>query len=113
MNPLLDPAFRYYAIASAIVALQLVAIALWTGTVRVRRKQYINPEDAALNKAKQADDDHDDVLRVKRAHMNLMESAIPFFAVGALYAATGASKTGAMAYFGTFVVARLLHTVFY
>jgi len=113
MNPLSDPAFRYYAIASAIVALQLIALALWTGTVRVGRKQYVNPEDAALNKAKQADDDHPDVLRVKRAHVNLMESAIPFFVVGALYTATGGSKTGAMAYFGTFVVARLLHTLFY
>ncbi len=113
MNPLLDPAFRYYALAASVVALHLIALALWTGTVRVRNKQWVNPEDAKMNKGTQVESDHPDVLRVKRAHMNLMESAIPFFAVGFLYAATGATAFGAKAYFGTFVGVRILHTIFY
>jgi uncharacterized MAPEG superfamily protein len=49
----------------------------------------------------------------ERAHANALESAVPFFAVGALYATVGQSKTAALAYFGSFVVARLLHSVVY
>ncbi len=105
--------FRYYAVASAVVALQLVALALWTGTVRALRKGFVNPEDAKAFKGEQLEAEHPDVARTKRAHQNALENAIPFFVVGALYAATGASKTGAAAYFGTFTVARLLHSVFY
>ena len=112
-NPDAAAAFNYFALASAIVAIHLFVLAGITGYVRAKRKQFVNPEDAALNKAEKVDDDHPDVLRVKRAHMNLMESAIPFFGVAGLYVMTGATKTGAMAYFGTFVVARVLHTIFY
>jgi glutathione S-transferase len=104
---------RLYLLASTIVAVHLFLLALWTGTVRVMRKQYVNPEDAKLNKTERSETDHEDVLRVKRAHQNLMESAIPFFAIGFAYAMTGATKTGALAYYGTFIGARVLHTFFY
>ncbi len=106
-------AMKVYAITATIVALHLIALAFWTGTVRVMRKTYVNPEDAKLNKTKEAEADHPDVQRVKRAHTNLLENAIPFFAVGFLYAMTEPSVLGAQAYFWTFVGARLLHTVFY
>jgi uncharacterized MAPEG superfamily protein len=106
-------AARLYLLFSTIVALHLIALALWTGTVRVRNKKWANPEDAKFNKGELVDQDHPDVLRVKRAHVNLMESAIPFFAIGFAYAMTGATKTGALAYYGTFVGVRVLHTFFY
>ncbi len=110
----MEPAFRYYALAATVVALHLVLLSNYTGFTRLRRKQFINPEDAArFTKGPPAADDHPDVLRVKRAHQNLVENAIPFFVVGALYAATGATATGAKAYFGVFVAARVLHTVAY
>lgn len=108
-----NPALKLYALVAAISSLHLILLALWTGTVRVRAKQWVNPEDAALNKGEQKDQDHPDVQRVKRAHQNALENAIPFFALGLLYALSGASKTGAQAYFFTFLGARLLHTVFY
>jgi uncharacterized MAPEG superfamily protein len=114
MSPLLDnPALRYYAIASTVLALHLIALALWTGTVRAKKKQFVNPEDAVLNKGENTSKDHADVERVKRAHSNAIENAIPFFVVGGLFAVNGASATGAMVYFGAFVAARLLHTLFY
>jgi glutathione S-transferase len=113
MTPITDPSLRWYALAASAVAVHLFTLAGITGYVRATRKTFINPEDAALNKGKQADDDHPDVQRVKRAHINLMESAIPFFAIGWLYVVTGASDTGAKAYFGTFVGARILHSIFY
>ena len=112
MSAFSNVAVQYYAIASSILALHLIGLALWTGTVRVRAKQYVNPEDARLNKADSVDVDHPAVARVKRAHQNAIENAIPFFVVGALYSMI-ASKTGALVYFGTFVAVRLLHTVFY
>jgi glutathione S-transferase len=108
-----NPAFSVYAIATAIVALHLIALAGYTGRVRSRHKQYANPEDAGFFKVAAAEGDHEDVLRVKRAHANALENAVPFFAIGALYAATGPSRNAALAYFGTFVAARVLHSVFY
>lgn len=114
METLLEnDAFLLYAVCSAIVALQLLALALWTGTVRVMRKKWVNPEDARFNKGENVEVDHPDVARVKRAHTNLLENAVPFFVVGLLYVLTGADEAGAQAYFFTFTGARLLHTVFY
>ncbi len=106
-------ALHVYALCATIVAVQLVLLAFWTGTVRVRRRVFVNPEDAALNKTEKADDDHPDVQRVRRAHANLLENAVPFFVVGFLYVLSGPSKLGAQVYLGTFTVARLLHTIFY
>jgi uncharacterized MAPEG superfamily protein len=108
-----NPAASLYFIAATVLALHMIALALWTGTVRVRAKQYVNPEDAKLNKADQVEGDHPDVARVKRAHGNAIENALPFFVVGAAYAATGPSKSAALVYFGTFVGVRVLHSVFY
>jgi uncharacterized MAPEG superfamily protein len=114
MNILLDnPAFRTYVICATILAVHLILLAGWTGTVRATRKAFVNPEDARLNKGTEVDSDHPDVRRAGRAHMNALENAVPFFIVGLLYVLTGATKTGAMAYFGTFTAARLLHSIFY
>jgi uncharacterized MAPEG superfamily protein len=101
------------ALTTAILALHLIALALWTGTVRAMRKAFVNPEDAEQLKGKQVEVDHPDVQRVKRAHQNALENFVPFLAVGWLYAATGPSKSAALAYFGTFAGARILHSIFY
>jgi prostaglandin-E synthase 1 len=113
MLSLTNPAFAPYAIAAGILGAHLILLAFWTGTVRAMKKQFVNPEDAKLNKADASEVEHPDVLRTKRAHQNALENAVPFFAVGALYVATGASVTGAKAYCFTFLAARLLHSVFY
>jgi uncharacterized MAPEG superfamily protein len=114
MQPFLDnPALKVYAIAAAVVAVQLILLALWTGTVRAMRKTWVNPEDATLNKGAQADVDHPDVQRVKRAHQNLLENAVPFFVLGLLYALTNPSAGAAQIYFFVFVGARVLHSIFY
>jgi glutathione S-transferase len=107
------PGLAAYAIASTTIALQLVALALWTGRVRVQKNRWVNPEDAKAAKGEQVDEEDDDVARVKRAHVNLLENAVPFFVVGALFVATAPSRTASIAYFGTFVGARILHSIFY
>ncbi|MFO0550756.1 MAG: MAPEG family protein [Polyangiaceae bacterium] len=104
---------KVYALAATIVGLHMLLLALWTGTVRTQRKVFVNPEDAKLSNGTAADADHPDVLRVKRAHQNLLENAIPFFGIGLLFALTNPSVTSARAYCFTFVGARVLHTIFY
>jgi len=112
-NLLDNPALKLYALAVAILAIQLLLIAFWTGTVRAMNKTWVNPEDAALNKGTQADVDHPAVQRVKRAHQNALENAVPFVAVGGLYALTNPGMTMAQILFFGFVGVRVLHTVFY
>jgi uncharacterized MAPEG superfamily protein len=109
----MQPALQLLALFSAILGLHLLALALWTGTVRAMKKKFVNPEDVALNKGTQVEAEHPDVARVKRAHQNALENAVPFFAIAYFYAATGPSKSGALIYFGTFTAARILHSVFY
>ena len=109
----MDPAFKTYALVSALLVIHLLVLAGWTGTVRALRKKFVNPEDAKLNKAEQVDTEHSDVERTKRAHANAIENAVPFFAIGALYAATKPSMMGVQAYFFTFLAMRVLHSVFY
>lgn len=106
-------ALSLYAIAATFVAFHLIGLALYTGRVRLEHKQFVNAEDARFNKGEVAEKEHDDVVRVKKAHANLLENALPFFVVGALYAATAPSRTGALAYFGTFVGARVIHSIVY
>jgi uncharacterized MAPEG superfamily protein len=108
-----DPILSLYALVATLVSLHLVALALYTGRVRALHKVFVNTEDAAAFKGKETEAEHPDVLRVKRAHMNALESAVPFLAVGLLYALSGPSKVGAQAYFFTYLGARVLHTVFY
>jgi uncharacterized MAPEG superfamily protein len=108
-----NPAFRIYGLCGAIVCVHLLVLAGWTGYVRASRKTFVNPEDARLNKAKEADFDHPDVRRVQRCHMNALENAVPFLVLGLLYVIVGATKTGAQAYFFTYTGARVLHSIFY
>jgi uncharacterized MAPEG superfamily protein len=108
-----NPAVQLYAVVSTLVAVHVMLLAGWTGAVRTRRKLFVNPEDAAFFKGNLGEAEHPDVLRVKRAHLNALENAVPFFAVGLAYALTGPTRVGAYAYFFTFLAARVLHSVSY
>ncbi len=110
---LANPAFKTYVLAATFVGLHLVLLALWTGTVRAIRKVFVWPEDARLNKGETSPTEHPDVLRVQRAHANLIENALPFLMIGLAYVATGASECGAQILLYGFVAARVLHSVFY
>jgi uncharacterized MAPEG superfamily protein len=108
-----DPILSLYALVATLVSLHVVLLGQWTAAVRVRNKTYVNAEDATAFKGAPADMDHAAVLRVKRAHQNALENAVPFLAIGFFYALSGPSKVGAQAYFFTFLAARVLHSVFY
>jgi uncharacterized MAPEG superfamily protein len=108
-----NPAFLPYALASSILSLQILVLALLTGLARLRGGIWVNPEDAEAFKGEKVAADHPDVVRANRSHMNTLENAVPFFVVGWLYVLTGATRTGATTYFATFVAARILHSIAY
>lgn len=114
MNAFHDPVLSSYTLAVVVVSATLLALGFLTAKRRAERKIVINPEDVVVNAgALVADLEHPDVLRLKRAHLNLMESAIPFFALGFLYTLTAPNSTLARALFLVFPLARVLHAVFY
>ncbi len=108
-----NPAFRTYGLCAAIVCVHLLVLAGLTGYTRARRKTFVNPEDARLNKGTEAEHDHPDVRRTLRCHMNALENAVPFLSLGLLYVIVGATPTGAQAYFFTYTGSRVVHSIFY
>ena len=106
-------AFNVYLICVVALTFNLLFLAGWTGVRRSQAKTFVNPEDAKALKGTLAEREVDTVERVQAAHRNALEN-IPIFAIlGLLYVMTGASKTGALAYFVTFTVARWLHSIMY
>ena len=109
-----QPAFSLYALCSAILVVSLYAIGFWTAKVRAERKAIVNHEDVKVNSgATIVDVEHPDVQRLKRAHMNALENAVPFFVIGFIYSQTSPSLPVARALFFGFVTIRVLHAIFY
>lgn len=109
-----DPVLAAYALSAAAVVIILYALGFETARIRAARKVVVNPEDAGINGgAAVAEVEHADVLRIKRAHLNSLENAVPFLAIGLLYTMTAPGPTTARVVFGVFVLARLLHAAFY
>lgn len=110
----LAPVLQLYALSSAIVILTMYGLGVLTAKKRAEKKVVINPEDVKVNSgAKVSDEEHPEVLRVKRAHLNAMENALPFFVIGFLYALTEPSVLMAKVLFFTFIGVRLFHAAFY
>lgn len=108
------PVFQAYALSVGIIVLTLYGLGFMTAKTRAERKLVVNPEDAAINGGAQVGEaEHPDVLRIKRAHLNLIENALPFFAIGFLYTLTSPGEIVAYVVFGLFVAARLFHAFFY
>lgn len=110
-----NPAFPVFAICSAILVVKMMFVGHYTAMVRVRRKAYLNPEDA--RQFSRIDEtvitEHPDVERGLRAHRNDLESTLPFLAIGLIYLLLGASPGLAMGLFIGFTLFRCLFSVFY
>lgn len=114
MTAFADPVFQAYSLAVLVVSLTLYGLGFVTAKRRAERKVVLNAEDVSVNAGSTVGDvEHPDVLRIKRAHLNLLEGAVPFFIIGLLYTFTGPSLALARALFGIFTVSRLLHAFFY
>jgi len=116
MEPFLgDPAFRTFAICSAILVLKMLGVSFYTATQRRTSGGYTNPEDTAF-----ADEgviasevENPAVARALRLHRNDMENIPLFFAIGLIYVLLGASAFGAAVYFWSFTISRVLHSFAY
>lgn len=104
--------FQLYVFAAAFTVIKLVLIAFATIAARTTTKTTTLPEDEKFgNKVLEAE--LDNVSRIQRVHRNALENEMLFLAIGLIYALSGASVRGAAIYFGVFVGARLLHSVFF
>jgi prostaglandin-E synthase 1 len=109
-----NPAFAPYAVSAALLCLNLYGLWLWSGLVRNRTRTLRNPEDIHLLSGRTiVEHDPPEVERVLRAHANSMANVLPFLVLGFLYVLLGAGRTGALAYFGVFTLARYVYSVAY
>jgi glutathione S-transferase len=111
--PFTTLAWRLWALSVLALALKMLVLAALTSRQRLAKRVFASPEDyTAQNLAAKAERDAD-VERYRRAHRNDLENILPFFVVGAIYAATGPSALGAWLCLPGFALARVLHTIFY
>ena len=113
MAPAAIPAFRLYGIVAILLVLKILAVANYTSYLRIRRRVNATPEDYALQGLAARGTVDPDIERVRRAHQNDLENILPFLIIGLVFALTGPSIVPAAIYFIGFLVARVLHSVFY
>ena len=107
-----DATVRLYALCAAVLVLKMAFTGSATGIVRFLRGAYITPEDYAfMGKTPAAPDEA--VERLRRVHLNDLESILPYLIIGFLYALSGPSYAVAATLFVLFTLARLLHTATY
>lgn len=114
MNDLLaDPAFRTYAVCSAILAIKMLLTGNYTTLQRMRNKAFVNPEDASSFGGTPSEQEHPAVAHALRIQRNDLENVPLFWAIGLVFVLSGASATAAWWYCWTFTIARLVHWVAY
>jgi uncharacterized MAPEG superfamily protein len=106
-------AWKLWGLSVLALALKMLVLASLTSRQRLRKKVFASPEDYATQGIAAKGERDADVERYRRAHRNDLENILPFFVVGAIYAATGPSALGAWLCLPGFALARVLHTVFY
>ncbi|XP_044271499.1 microsomal glutathione S-transferase 1-like [Tribolium madens] len=106
-----NPVFCSYLISSCFLVVKMILLAFFTGYKRAVHKAYLSPEDADFNKGQVKT--HDEVERIRRAHLNDLENIPIFWTSAFAYLWTKPSITVAcFLYFG-FVVIRTFHTIVY
>ncbi len=108
-----QPAFVAYAIASLILALNLLFLWNYSGAVRGKTKTTLNEEDARQFGTTLVPTDPPQVARVVRAYANAEAATVPFLVLGLVYVLAGGGGTSATIIFSVFTLARVLHTVAY
>jgi prostaglandin-E synthase 1 len=110
-----NPVSTVFAVCAALLCLKMIAVGHYTGFTRIRRRVYLNPEDAqTFSQIEEfASVEHPDVERGLRAHRNDLESTLPFLAIGLVYVLTGPPALLAQLLLITFTVLRCLFSFFY
>ena len=109
-----DPILQSYAIACVLLVATMYFLAFRTVSLRTARERVVNHEDVNVYSGSTVvETDDPDVQRVKRAHTNLLENAVPFFTLGLLYTQTAPSLMMARGLFFSLAGLRVLHAAFY
>lgn len=108
------PAFQPLILFSTLLVLKMFAVGGITANRRRLAKVVLNPEDVGVNPGSHAEDSEaPEVLRAKRAHINDLENIPGFLVLALLFTLSDATASAGWAYFGTYFVARTLHTAAY
>lgn len=110
---LANPAFRTYAVCSAILAIKMLLTGNYTTLMRMRNRGFVNPEDAAAFGGSPSEQEHPAVAHALRIQRNDLENIPLFWIMGLLFVLSGASASAAWWYCWTFTIARLIHWVVY
>jgi len=110
-----NPVFNVFAVCAAVLCLKMIAVGHFTGFTRIRRRVYLNPEDAQAfsNIEEFTSVEHPDVERGLRAHRNDLESTLPFLAIGLVYVLVGPPVLLAQLLLIAFTVLRCVFSFFY
>jgi uncharacterized MAPEG superfamily protein len=107
------PLLRIYAFTAIVLTFKMIAVSLAQGRGRVSTQIFTNPEDAQLFGGKLEAVEASSVQRASSAWRNDLENIPIFLILAWIYVAAGLSTGAFEIYCTVFVVARILHTVFY
>lgn len=110
-----DPVFRAYVASALVLGLNLLLLANNTAVTRALATEVVNPEDKLPNAVPTVvlEGGNERTARYRRAHRNALENIPLFLITGWLAVVVGVQPTLAYALFGTFVAARVLHSIMY
>lgn len=103
--------FSCYITWCCLLFIKVLAMGPFTGIMRMKTKSFENPEDVA--KGIEVGNKNENVERIRRAHLNDLENAIPFAIVALFYVLTNPNPLLAMMLIRIAVIARFGHTVVY
>ncbi|KAK4884437.1 hypothetical protein RN001_000708 [Aquatica leii] len=103
--------FRIYIFYACVLALKVLIMSPLTAMHRFKNKAFANPEDVVTLKVKPKI--HEDVERVRRAHLNDLENIVMFFVASFGYILTNPSVGFATMLFRIFTASRIIHTLVY
>jgi prostaglandin-E synthase 1 len=105
--------FLAYALTCIVLTINLLALWISSGAMRVRSGVAINTEDAARYGVPVSETDPPAVARLLRAHRNAEATIYPFLVLGLLFVLAGGTAPIAVPIFVLFVLARLAHSIVY
>ncbi|MBS2016307.1 MAG: MAPEG family protein [Deltaproteobacteria bacterium] len=109
-----NPSFLIYSASMVVLCLNILVLWAYSGAVRARTKVTPNREDVGAGRSSTlADADPPEVARVLRAHRNAADNILPFAVLGLLFVVWVGSPLLTAILCGTFVVARVAHSVSY
>uniref|UniRef100_A0A1I8PY83 Microsomal glutathione S-transferase 1 n=1 Tax=Stomoxys calcitrans TaxID=35570 RepID=A0A1I8PY83_STOCA len=108
-----NPVFNCYCFWTSVLVIKMLMMTLLTAFKRFSKKAFVNPEDLKLSKASDVQLNDPDVERVRRAHLNDLESILPYLLIALAYVASGPNATTARILFCLAATGRILHTAVY